>query len=126
MSDPVFVFGSNLSGIHGKGAAEYAYAHKGAVWGQGEGYQGNSYAIPTKSHASALTGRFKTLSLPEINEHVESFLQFARDRSDLLFQLTPIGCGLGRYTFEAIAPMFADAPSNVIIPWQFQQVLGGQ
>lgn len=126
MSDPVFVFGSNLSGIHGRGAADFAFKNRGAVWGQGEGFQGNSYAIPTKGELNSLTGRFPILPLPTIMAHVAAFLMFARSRQDLKFQLTPIGCGFAGYSYQAIAPMFEASPSNVILPHEFQQVIGGR
>lgn len=118
MSDPVFVFGSNLAGRHGKGAALWARQHRGAVYGCGVGYQGNSYAIPTKDE------RLHTLPLERISEHVAYFLGFARHvRPDLIFQLTPIGCGLAGYKPDQIAPMFADAPPNVILPPEFEAIL---
>lgn len=117
MADPVFVFGSNRAGRHGKGAALWAYQHRGAIYGQGEGLQGHSYAIPTKGARS--TGRLWTLGLEEIKAHVDRFLAFAASRPDLTFQLTPIGCGLAGYKPEQIAPMFRDAPSNVTLPAEF-------
>jgi hypothetical protein len=43
----IFVFGSNLEGMHGGGAARAAYNKFGAIWGQGVGLQGQSYGIPT-------------------------------------------------------------------------------
>lgn len=111
---PVFVFGSNLAGRHGKGAALWAREHRGAIYGQGEGLQGNSYGIPTKD------GRLKTLSLDAIARHVAVFVDFARDHPELSFQLTPIGCGLAGYTPPQIAPMFEHAPENVIFPEEFK------
>lgn len=113
-ADPVFVFGSNLAGRHGKGAALWAKQHRGAIYGQGEGFQGNSYGIPTKD------ARIKTMPLEEIAQAVERFKTFARERKDLSFQLTPIGCGLAGYTPEQIAPMFRDAPANVLQPDEFK------
>ena len=113
---PVFVFGSNLAGRHGKGAALWAKQHRGAIYGQGEGQQGNSYAIPTKD------ARIKTLPLADIEQAAARFKAFARANPDLTFQLTPIGCGLAGYTPEQIAPMFQDAPSNVQQPDEFKAV----
>jgi len=110
----VFVFGSNLRGAHGKGAALTARQHHGAIYGQGVGLQGQSYAIPTKDE------RLRTLSIPEIEGYVYWFLVFARERHDLTFRLTPIGCGLAGYTHAQIGPLFRDAPSNVIIPDEFK------
>lgn len=118
MTDPVFVFGSNLAGRHGKGAALWARQHRGAILGRGEGIQGNSYAIPTKSEA------LRTLPLSEIKVHVRKFQIFATDHPELTFQLTPIGCGLAGYTPRQIAPLFARSPSNVILPDEFKAILG--
>jgi len=121
---PVFVFGSNLDGYHGKGAAEFALKRRGAIMGQGEGHQGNSYAIPTKGNLNAFR-RFPILPLQTIMAHVAVFLMYARSRSDLTFQVTPIGCGLAGYTPEAIAPMFENRPDNVLIPEPFMDALYG-
>lgn len=117
MTEPVFVFGSNRAGRHGKGAALWAREHRGAVYGQGEGLQGNSYAIPTKGH------RLETLGLDAINSHIARFMRFANERRDLTFEVTPIGCGLAGYKPEDIAPMFSYAPQNVILPAEFVAVL---
>lgn len=117
MKDPVFVFGSNVAGRHGKGAALWARQHRGAVYGQGKGLQGNSYAIPTKGH------RLETLSLDDIRIHVGEFLLFARDHEHMTFQVTPIGCGLAGYQPSQIAPMFKDAPANCILHDEFKRAL---
>lgn len=119
-SDPVFVFGSNLAGRHGKGAALWARQHRGAIYGQGAGPQGNAYAIPTKDH------QLRVLPLDVIRSHVDEFLKYAGERSDLSFQVTPVGCGLAGYRPDQIAPMFADAPTNVILPDAFQAVLNAE
>ena len=116
-TDPVFVFGSNLAGRHGKGAALWAGQHRGAIYGLGVGPQGNAYAIPTKDR------QLRVLTLDAIRSYVDQFLTYARRRADLRFQLTPIGCGLAGYRPEQIAPMFADAPANVILPDSFRAVL---
>lgn len=116
-SDPVFVFGSNLAGRHGAGAALWARQHRGAIYGQGIGLQGNSYAIPTKNEY------LQTLSLPSIQSHVKEFIRFAGSRPDLTFELTPVGCGLAGYKPAQIAPMFAEAPGNVQLPPEFKNVL---
>lgn len=113
----IFVFGSNLAGRHSKGAALFARQHHGAIYGVGEGLQGRSYAIPTKDK------RIQTLPLYAIDNYVATFLMFAIKHSDLIFRLTPIGCGLAGYKPEQIAPMFRDAPSNVILPKEFADVL---
>lgn len=119
MAEPVFVFGSNLAGRHGKGAALWAHQHRGAIYGQGQGRQGNSYAIPTKDE------RLRTLPLSVIRYQVEVFLTYADQNPGEQFQLTPIGCGLAGYLPADIAPMFRGAPRNVIIPDEFRAVLGG-
>ncbi|MET0365168.1 MAG: hypothetical protein ABW169_11000, partial [Sphingobium sp.] len=104
---------SNLAGRHGKGAALFARQHRGAVYGQGIGRQGNSYAIPTKDE------RLRVISLDEIAEYVQDFLTYASARPHEHFQLTAIGCGLAGFKPEQIAPMFADAPPNVTMPPEF-------
>jgi len=88
----IFVFGSNLDGIHGAGAALYARKHHGAKLGVGEGLTGNSYALPTVGHKLA------RMTLDEIETHIMRFLAFARERYDLDFALTPVGCGLAGHT----------------------------
>lgn len=106
----IFVFGSNRAGIHGAGAASYAYRYQGAEWEEGEGLYGESYALPTKGY------RLETLPLEEIQKHVEKFLEFARSRPDLEFFVTRIGCGLAGYEDSQIAPMFLNAPENCELP----------
>ena len=106
----IFVFGSNLAGIHGAGAARFAVKHHGAIYGQGIGYQGNSYGIPTKDR------RIQTLPLSEIKKHVDTFIQFAKDNYEMVFEVTRIGCGLAGYTDHQIAPMFKNAPMNCQLP----------
>jgi hypothetical protein len=113
----IFVFGSNLAGRHGKGAALHARQHCGAIYGQGIGLQGRSYAIPTKD------GRLNTLPLPVIRRHVEQFRAFAARHPELTFEVTAIGCGLAGYTPEEIAPLFRDAPANCVLPDAFQRCL---
>ncbi len=113
----IFVFGSNLAGIHGAGAALSARKHWGAIIGQGTGLQGSSYAIPTKDE------RIKTLPLHEIRSHVETFLAFAAAHPEFEFIMTRIGCGLAGYKDKDIAPMFAKVPSNVILPSEWVEFL---
>jgi hypothetical protein len=113
----IFVFGSNRAGRHGKGAALDARKFYGAIQGQGEGLQGNSYAIPTKDAA------IRTLPLNIIWLHVQRFINVANYRPDLTFRVTKIGCGLAGYKPEQIAPAFRDAPANVILPDEFKRVL---
>jgi hypothetical protein len=109
----IFVFGSNLAGRHGKGAAAYAKRNCGAIYGQGEGLQGSSYALPTKDYF------VKTLPLPKIQKHINTFLEFARAHPELTFQVTNVGCGLAGYTAMQIAPMFKGAPSNCLFSKEF-------
>lgn len=106
----VFVFGSNLLGMHGGGAAAYALRYCDAVWGQGEGYQGSSYAIPTKASYE------QSLSLDEVWQHVMTFIYYATAHPEKTFFVTRIGCGLAGFTDEQIGPMFASAPSNCVLP----------
>ena len=114
---PVFVFGSNLAGRHGKGAALWARQHRGAIYGQGVGRQGNAYAIPTKDR------QLRVLPLHVIQAHVADFLDYARQWPDITFELTPIGCGLAGYRPDQIAPMFSSAPANVTLPDAFSAAL---
>jgi hypothetical protein len=106
----IFTFGSNLAGRHGKGAALYARQHYGAVYGIGYGRTGNAFAIPTKDE------NLQTLPLDTIQQFVHRFLAYATAHSDLIFFVTRIGCGLAGYIDAQIAPMFAHAPSNCILP----------
>jgi hypothetical protein len=111
----IFVFGSNLAGRHGAGAAKFAVQNHGAVYGQGWGLQGNSFAIPTKD------AEIRTLPLSFIRTYVEKFKAYAREHPEMTFQLTPIGCGLAGYKPSDIGPMFANAPSNVVLPDEFKE-----
>ena len=106
----IFVFGSNLDGAHGGGAARLAWQRFGAVWGQGVGLQGRSYAIPT------MQGGVET-----IKPYVDDFIEFARMHPELRFLVTRIGCGIAGFRPEEIAPLFADAleMENVILPEDF-------
>jgi hypothetical protein len=110
MTRLIFVFGSNLAGRHGAGAARWALENKGAVWGQAFGMQGDSYAIPTKDE------HIETLSLERIKIFVDHFLEYAANHPHLMFQLTPIGCGLAGLTPAQIGPMFKGVTSNVMVP----------
>lgn len=117
----VFVFGSNTAGRHGKGAALFAREQRGAIYGQGEGLQGNSYAIPTKGQLPDRT--LVPLTLSEIQRHIARFLAFAATRPDLVFEVTPIGCGLSGFTPAEIGPMFRGAPANCRLPDVFVSVI---
>lgn len=109
----VFVFGSNLAGRHGAGAALFARKNHGAIYGVGEGIQGNSYGIPTKDE------HLNVLPLTEINRYVNKFLLFAMSNPQLEFEVTAIGCGLAGYLPRDIAPMFIDTPTNCTLPDSF-------
>jgi len=114
---PVFVFGSNTAGRHGKGAALFAREQRGAIYGQGEGLQGNSYAIPTKGQRPDRS--LYPLPIEEIRVGVARFLSFAASRPDLQFEVTPIGCGLSGYAPADIAPLFRGSPANCMLPPDF-------
>jgi hypothetical protein len=114
----IFVFGSNLAGRHGKGAALHALRKCGAIYGLGVGIQGDSYAIPTKDEF------LHVLPLSSIEMHVQNFLIFAKFHYDMKFLLTPIGCGLAGYKHKQIAPFFKYASPNIIIPEEFKLYIG--
>lgn len=103
----IFVFGSNLAGRHGAGAALYARKSCGAWPGVGFGRHGMSYAIPTKDE------NIKTLPLQAIRGWCWAFIEYAKANHDERFYLTPIGTGLAGYTREQIAPFFVRVPLNV-------------
>ena len=108
----ILVFGSNLSGIHGAGAARHARLHHGAIMGQGMGLQGTSYALPTKGV------NISFMPLTDIGRHVAAFISFAHIRPDLTFRVTRVGCGLAGFKDTEIAPLFRGALglSNVRLP----------
>lgn len=116
----VFVFGSNLEGIHGAGAALTAKKQHGAVQGVGKGIQGNSYAIPTKLYPA----KNATLPLAAIQNYVDVFILYAEANPEMTFNVTAIGCGLAGYDPEDIAPLFIAAPENCILPEVFHMVYG--
>lgn len=108
----IFVFGSNLAGRHGKGAAKYALENHGAVYGKGVGRRGNSYAIPTKDK------NLKVLSLGQIESHLNIFFNYARNGAPHEdFMLTPIGTGYAGYSKKEIAKLLYDleVPPNVYL-----------
>ena len=112
----IFVFGSNIAGRHGAGAAKFALDNKGARYGQGMGLWGMSYALPTKDEFII------TLPLIEIAQHVNIFKNFAlRNRDNLQFQVTRVGCGLAGYTDTQIAPLFEYAPLNCHMPPEWRE-----
>ena len=106
----IFVFGSNLAGRHGKGAALFALNNRGAIRFQGVGRQGSSYAIPTKGL------HLEVLPLQTIAREVKQFLIYAGENPTLQFEVTRIGCGLAGYKNEDIAPLFKGVPSNCVMP----------
>ena len=112
--DEIFVFGSNIDGMHGGGAAAFAYRSFGAVWGQGVGLQGQSYAIPT------MQGGVET-----IRPYVDEFIEFAALHPEKVFLVTEIGCGIAGFTPSEIAPLFekAVAVPNIFLPRRFWDVL---
>lgn len=112
--DEIFVFGSNLAGMHGGGAARAAVDHFGAVWGQGEGLQGQSYAIPTM-HGG----------VDVIRPYVDTFIAFAKDHQEYRFLVTRIGCGIAGFRDEEMAPLFKGCLtlSNVYLPQSFLDIL---
>lgn len=106
----IFVFGSNLQGMHGGGAARLAYEKFGAIWGQGVGLQGQSYGIPTM-HGG----------VDAIKPYVDEFIEFARSHPEMTFLVTRIGCGIAGFRDEEIAPLFKECIEidNVILPKSF-------
>lgn len=106
----IFVFGSNLEGRHERGAAKDALEKYGAVYGQGIGHYGNSYALPTKR-----TKRI-TMRIEDVEYHVGVFLRYATMHPELEFNVTRVGCGLAGFRESQIAPMFRDAPPNCFLP----------
>ena len=109
----IFVFGSNLAGRHGKGAAATAKLLFGAKYGVGVGPTGQCYAIPTKDR------NIQTLPLKQIEKHVKDFIEYAYAHPRHRFLVTPIGTGLAGYSAEEIAPMFIGSPENVVLPKSF-------
>ena len=109
----VFVFGSNVNGYHGGGAALTALQKFGAIWGQGEGLQGQSYGIPTME------------GIDSMKAAIERFILFAKEHRELIFLVTPIGCGIAGYKPEEVAPFFRSAIDleNVYSPESFWMIL---
>lgn len=110
----IFVFGSNLAGHHAGGAARTAFNRFGAIWGQGVGLQGNSYAIPT------MQGGIET-----IRPYVEKFIEFTKRERALTFYVTKIGCGIAGFDINKIALLFKDAIDlpNVRLPKEFVEII---
>lgn len=110
----IFVFGSNLPGLHVGGAANVAHNKWGAIWGQGVGLQGQTYAIPT------MQGGIET-----VEPYVYEFIDFAKKHQEMNFLVTPIGCGIAGFKPNEIAPLFKEATSltNVYLPRAFWDIL---
>ena len=117
----IFVFGSNLSGIHGMGAAKTALLW-GAKYGQEKGLQGRTYAIPTKDATIK-----RTLTIEEIKPFVDDFIEYAINHQNLTFLVTKIGCGLAGLKPKEVAPLFSKAVnvSNIHLPSGFWDELMG-
>lgn len=116
--DVVFVFGSNLAGRHGGGAAAHALDHFGAVMGARIGWHGQSYAIPT------VDGDIRPLPVHHIEPMVDAFLKTAAAEPAFTFYVTAIGTGIAGLTHEQMAPLFANAPSNCLLPPEWLALLG--
>ena len=110
----IFVFGSNLQGYHGGGAARLAMNQWGAVWGQGTGLQGQTYAIPT------MQGGIGT-----IRPYIDQFINFAQNDPERTFLVTEIGCGIAGFRPADIAPLFKNAINipNIWLPQRFWEIL---
>lgn len=110
----IFVFGSNLAGAHSGGAARLAYNRFGAIWGQGVGLQGQSYAIPT------MQGGVET-----IKPYVDEFIRFAKQHLEQKFLVTKIGCGIAGFKVDEIAPLFYHAidSENIVLPKEFDDIV---
>lgn len=112
----IFVFGSNLAGVHGAGAAKQAVKY-GAMFGQGVGLQGLTYAIPTKGYD------IKTLPIEKIIPYIERFKKFTLDYPQSKFFVTRVGCGLAGYKDNQIAPLFRGCGSNCNFPVEWERYL---
>ena len=109
----IFVFGSNIQGSHGGGAAWYAHKNFGAEWGVGEGLTGRTYALPTMEGPTSL------------KHAVDNFVACAKQHPELTFLVTAVGCGIAGYRPNEVAPLFREATSleNVFLPQVFWEVL---
>lgn len=110
----IFVFGSNIHGMHGGGAAAVAFCNFGAEWGVGEGMTGQCYALPTmEGGVDYIAGK------------VQNFIACAKAHPELKFYVTKIACGIAGFAIEEIGPLFADAISmeNVILPQEFVMMI---
>jgi hypothetical protein len=119
MPSCIFVFGSNRQGRHGAGAAYTAKQKYGAIYGQSEGLQGNSYAIITKE----LREDYPPVCYSEIEAGVNRFIQFAEAHPELCFEVTRIGCGLAGFKDQHIAYLFRHATSNCKLHRVWNEIL---
>lgn len=117
-SDQIFVFGSNMSGFHGAGAARAAMDHYGAKWGVAEGITGGSYALPT---VRELIEGPRTLD--EVKVSVVKFLDYANENPNMKFFVTRVGCVLAGFSDAIIAPLFRNAPNNCSLPETWKPLL---
>lgn len=106
----IFVFGSNLDGFHDGGAARVALEKFGAIYGSGDGMQGQTYAIPT------LSRQMKPLSIRYMQTYTRKFIETAKEHPKLTFYLTKIGCGIAGFSEDEIKPLFTDTPKNIVKP----------
>lgn len=114
----VFVFGSNDAGMHGAGAALFAYKEKGARYGKSYGHYGDSFAIPTKDE------NIESLPIERIAQYVQGFLAYAKGHRKVKFQVTRIGCGLAGFADADMAKLFIGASKNVLFDEEWRPYLG--
>ena len=124
----VFVFGSNVKGLHSGGTAKLCYEKFGAVMGQPEGLQGQSYGIPTLDYVAYFERRRDTLRVfvEDVKKSVDTFTEFARQHPELEFLVCQIGCGSAGFKVQEIAPLFYTAWKelpNVILPEPFDSYI---
>ena len=112
--DEIYVFGSNVDGIHDKGDALIAYKYFGAVMGQNSGLHGQSYAIPTMNG-----------DIEKMKPYIQDFFELAGEWDQTMFYVTRIGCDIPGITDSDMAPLFAEALTlyNVLLPESFLQAL---
>jgi len=116
----VFVFGSNPEGRHGKGAAKIAKDSFGAKYGQGEGLQGNAYALPTKDLRIKKNKGFKSISPEQIVENIQKMYDSAINNPGKTFKVAyrnTTQLSLNGYTGLEMIDLFNEAgniPSNVM------------
>lgn len=117
----IFVFGSNLAGIHAGGAAHFAYNEFGASWGDGVGPFGQTYALPTMDE------NLVRLPLNEISRYIKDFIRYTKGDPTKTFIVTKIGCGIAGFKVSEIAPLFFEneIPENVILPEEFYAFFNG-